>query len=286
MTIHDLLIEPFEKYAFMRRALAVCVLLALSGTPLGVFMSLRRLALVGDSMSHAILPGVSMAFLVYGIAVWPMTIGGLIAGMAVALAALLLTRYTQLKEDSSFTVVYLLSIASGVVLVSLKGTGLDLMHLLFGNILAIDNNALYLVTGICCVTLLALAAFYRGMVITGFDPDFMKAATKGRDVTDIVFFILLVLNLVAAFQALGTLMALGLILLPAIAARFWTQSTDTSIPCSIALALLASFAGLLFSYHANIPSGPAVVLAAGIVCLVSIGVGRYGSLYRYVLSKS
>uniref|UniRef100_UPI0026371B3B metal ABC transporter permease n=1 Tax=Propionivibrio sp. TaxID=2212460 RepID=UPI0026371B3B len=95
MTLTDLLITPFADYAFMRRALAACVVLALGGTPLGVFMTLRRMTLVGDAMQHAILPGVAIAFACAGLSLWAMTLGGLIAGMAVALLAVGLTRFTQ-----------------------------------------------------------------------------------------------------------------------------------------------------------------------------------------------
>lgn len=286
MTIHDFFISPFEQYAFMRRALAACALLSLSGTPLGIFMTLRRMALLGDAMSHAILPGVALAFLFFGIAVWPMTLFGIATGVLIALLAVFLSRFTQLKEDSSFTVIYLLSIAGGVTLTSLKDGGVDLLHLLFGNILAIDNDSLRLVTGVMGITVFTLAAFYRGFVIDCFDPDFMRAARHSGGWVRQIFFILLVINLIAAFQALGTLMALGLMLLPAIAARFWTRGIDISLPLGVALALLSSFAGLLLSYHANIPAGPAVVLAAGAICIFSICIGRYGSLRNYVFEQS
>jgi zinc/manganese transport system permease protein len=286
MTIHDFLISPFEQYGFMRRALAACALLSLSGTPLGIFMNLRRMALLGDAMSHAILPGVALAFLCFGMAVWPMTLAGITAGALVALLAVFLTRFTQLKEDSSFTVIYLMSIAGGVTLVSLKGSGVDLMHLLFGNILAIDDDSLRLVTVVMAVTVFVLAGLYRGLVIDCFDPDFLRATRRGGGWIRQIFFILLVINLIAAFQALGTLMALGLMLLPAIATRFWTRHIDISLPFSVALALLSSYIGLLVSYHTSIPAGPAVVLAAGALCILSICVGRYGSLRSYIFDQA
>ncbi len=285
MTMHDFFIAPFTDFAFMRRALAACIALAAGGTPLGTFMTLRRMALVGDAMSHALLPGVAAAFLIFGAAIGPMTLGGLAAGLLVAMAAAGLTRFTQMKEDSSFTVCYLLSIAGGAILLSLKGSSADLLHFLFGNVLAIDNASLALIAGIACLTLFALAAMYRGLVLDCFDPAFLRASKRGGGWVGPLFFALLMLNLVAAFQALGTLMALGLILLPAIAARFWTQRLDRAIPLSIAFAMLASVSGLLASWHASLPSGPAVIAAAGVVCLVSIAAGRHGSILRYALGR-
>src|SRR3954468_19806874 len=108
MSLYEYAFQPFIDYAFMRRALVACVALAISGAPLGVFLVLRRMTLVGDAMSHAILPGVSIAFLFFGLSLWPMTLGGLIAGLLVAAAAGAVTQYTQLKEDASFTGAYLL----------------------------------------------------------------------------------------------------------------------------------------------------------------------------------
>lgn len=278
MTLTDLLITPFADYAFMRRALAACVVLALGGTPLGVFMTLRRMTLVGDAMQHAILPGVAIAFACAGLSLWAMTLGGLIAGMAVALLAVGLTRFTQLKEDASFTLTYLLSLAAGVIIISLRGNSVDLLHMLFGNILAIDRDSLLLIAAVAYATLLTLAALYRGLVIACFDPDFAAATGRAGSGASAVFFVLLVVNLVAAFQALGTLMALGLMILPALAARFWTRTIDAALPLSVLLALVAAPVGLLVSYHAKLPAGPAVVLTAGTLCLFSALCGRRGSV--------
>ena len=140
MSLYSYILDPFVSYGFMRRALTACTALSVGGAPLGVFLVLRRMALVGDAMSHAILPGASLAFLFFGLSLWPMTLGGLLAGLLVALAAGIVTRFTQLKEDASFTGAYLLSLALGVLVISIKGSTIDLMHVLFGNVLAVDNH--------------------------------------------------------------------------------------------------------------------------------------------------
>ena len=281
----DFILDPFTQYAFMRRALAACAILALGSTPLGIFMTLRRMTLMGDAMSHAILPGVAIAFSAFGLALLPMTMGGLIAGAFVAITAIFLTRFTQLKEDASFALFYLLSISSGIIILSLKGGNVDLMHMLFGNILAIDNNAVMLISGITCVTLFTLAFIYRGLIVECFDAEFARATQKGRGWISQIFFVLLVINLISAFQALGTLMALGLMILPAVAARFWVQSIDAAVPLSIFIALVSSFIGLLLSFYGKIPSGPAVVLIAGGITLASVVFGRYGSLRTYAANQ-
>jgi len=281
----DYLIDPFVEFAFMRRALAAALILALGGAPLGVFMSLRRMTLVGDALAHAILPGIAVAFLIAGLSIWAMTLGGLIAALAVAFLAAILTRFTRLKEDAAFSMIYLLALAVGVTLLSLRGSSTNLMHLLFGNVLGIDQDSLMLITGATCVSLFVLAALYRRLVVEGFDPDFLRVTAAGSPLTgwtQPLFFVLLMLNLVAAFQALGSLMALGLMILPAIAARFWSRTVDTMIPAAIAFAAVSSYAGLLGSFYARIPSGPAIVMVAGSIALLSALIGRYGSVVTYL----
>jgi len=278
MTLYTYTLQPFVDYGFMRRALAACAALALGGAPLGVFLVLRRMALIGDAMSHAILPGVSLAFLFFGLSLTAMTLGGLAAGLLVAFAAGVVTRLTPLKEDASFTGAYLISLALGVLIISMRGNSIDLMHVLFGNVLAVGNESLLLVTTIATVSLLTLAAIYRSLIVEWFDPGFMRAAGGNGAAMHQLFLGLVALNLVSAFQALGTLMALGVMVLPAIAARFWSRTVDGTIAFAIGFGMCASFIGLLLSYHYGAPSGPAIVLTAGIFYVFSVIFGRYGSI--------
>lgn len=285
MSPYEYVFSPFLDYGFMRRALVACLALSVGGAPLGVFLVMRRMALVGDAMSHAILPGAAVAFLLFGTALWPLALGGLAAGLLVALAAGAVTRLTVLKEDASFTGMTLLSLAAGVLIISQKGSSVDVMHLLFGNVLAVDDDSLLLVAGIASVSALVLAAIYRGLILECFDPTYLRTVSgKGAWVHQL-FLTLLVLNLVSAFQALGTLMALGILVLPAISARFWMRSTDGMVVFSIIFAALTSVIGLLLSYHYGLPSGPTIVLTAGAFYLVSLLLGRQGSIAAAFLPR-
>ena len=136
--IHDLLIAPFTEFEFMRRALVGASAIALAGAPLGVFLLLRRMSLTGDAMAHAILPGAALGYLVAGLSLPAMTIGGLAAGLSVALLAGLVARVTALREDASLAGFYLISLALGVTIVSLRGSSVDLLHVLFCNVLALE----------------------------------------------------------------------------------------------------------------------------------------------------
>src|SRR3984885_7963933 len=152
--VYDALIAPFTEFEFMRRALAGVIALALGGAPIGVFLMLRRMSLVGDAMAHAILPGAAIGFLISGLNLFAMTAGGLIAGCVVAGLAGLVARFTELKEDASLATFYLLSLALGVTIVSVKGTNIDLLHVLFGTVLALDDQTLFLIAANATVTLL------------------------------------------------------------------------------------------------------------------------------------
>src|SRR5947209_11068580 len=159
--LYDTLIGPFVEFEFMRRALVGSLALALGAGPIGVFLMLRRMSLVGDAMAHAILLGAAIGFLLHGLDLIAMTAGGLIAGFAVAFAAGLVARLTELKEDASLATFYLVSLALGVLIVSMKGTNIDLLHVLFGTVLGVDDQTLLLIAGITTVTLVVLALIYR-----------------------------------------------------------------------------------------------------------------------------
>lgn len=276
--LNALLIAPFLEFAFMRRALAGALLLALSACPVGVFLMLRRMSLTGDAMSHAILPGVAVGFLLYGLDLVPMTIGGLVAGLIVALAAGLVSRFTVQNEDASLAAFYLISLALGVMLVSLRGSNVDLMHVLFGTVLALDDASLTLIGGVTLVTWAALALFWRALVAECLDPLFLRSVSGLGPLVHLVFLALVVLNLVGAFQALGTLLAVGLMMLPAAAARFWLNRVGPMCVLAVALGMASCVAGLLLSYHLGLPSGPAIILAAGAVYLVSVLAGPRGAI--------
>ncbi|HEU5047755.1 MAG TPA: metal ABC transporter permease [Rickettsiales bacterium] len=278
MMLYDAIIQPFADYGFMRRALAACIVMAASSAPLGLFLVLRRMSLMGDAAAHAILPGVAVAFIFSGVALWPMTLGGLAAGLLMALAAGVVTRLTALREDASFTAAYLTSLAAGVMIISMHGSAIDLMHILFGNVLAVDNDSLRLIAMIATVSLLTLAVIYRPLIMECFDPFFLKVQQGRGAVYHHLFLVLVVLNLVAAFQALGTLMAVGIMVLPAIATRFWTRNIDIAVGLSILFGILSSVIGLLLSYHYSLPSGPAIVLTASAWYIISVFAGADGGI--------
>ncbi len=278
MTLYDLAFAPFAEFGFMRRALVGCLALALGSGPIGTFLVIRRMSLMGDALSHAVLPGAALGFIVGGLSLPAMSLGGVGAGLVVALLSGLVTRLTPLREDASFAAFYLISLALGVLLISTHGSNVDLLHLLFGSILAIDDSALVLIGAVASTSLLSLAVIYRPLVAECFDPGFLRAAGGRGGLVHILFLALVVLNLVVAFQALGTLMAVGLMMLPAAAARFWVRELWSLSAASCVMAVISGFLGLLLSYYLDLPSGPSIVLVAGFVYCVSVLFGPRDSL--------
>ncbi len=274
----DWLIAPFAEFAFMRRALAGILALSLSGAPLGVLLMLRRMSLTGDGLSHAILPGTAIAYAMFGLSLWHMTLGGFLAGGLIVLLAGVMTRATVLKEDATLASFYLISLALGVLIVSLRGSNVDLMHFLFGSVLALDDPTLILVASIATVTLAGLALLWRPLVLDGLDPGFLRTVSRAGAPSYFAFMILLVLNLVAGFHALGTLLAVGFLVLPAVTSRFWTRDLSGMVLVAGAVALGGGVSGLLLSYHASLPTGPAMILMLGILFIGSVLAGPVGSV--------
>jgi zinc/manganese transport system permease protein len=264
----------------MRRALAGSIALAIAGPPLGVFLILRRMALTGDAMAHAILPGAALGYLAAGLSLGPMTIGGLVAGLIVAAGSGVVARTTILHEDASLAAFYLVSLALGVTIVSLRGSNIDLLHVLFGSVLALDDATLILLAAIASLTLAALAALYRPLVLETVDAAFLASVSKSGGPVQIIFLALVVLNLVGGFHALGTLLAVGMMMLPAASARLITQDMTAMIGVAAAQGILAGYAGLVVSFHAGLPSGPLIILVAGLLYLLALVFGPAGGLLR------
>jgi zinc/manganese transport system permease protein len=260
---HALIVEPFETLAFMRAALVACLTLALANGAVGTLLILRRASLDGDVLGHAVMPGAAIGFLYAGPSPGWLSLGGLASGFGVAALAELITR-DQKRHDVRLVAFYLIALSLGVLLVAWRGSNVEIMRVLFGTVLAIDHTALLQIAALASIILLVIAALYRPLAVSAFDPAFLRAAGI-RAPYGAVFSALVVLALVASFQAFGTLLAVGPMLLPAAAARCWGLGVAASMALATGFGMAASIAGLLISYHGNLPSGPAIVLSAGLL---------------------
>jgi zinc/manganese transport system permease protein len=278
LSLYDFVVSPFADFGFMRRGLAGTLALALGATPVGVFLLLRRMSLMGDAMSHAILPGAALGYLACGLSLSAMTAGGIVAGLVVVFAAGLVARTSNLKEDASLAAFYLLSLAAGVMIVSVSGRNLDLLHVLFGSVLALDDASLLLIAAITSLTLFGLALLFRPLVLECFDAAFLRGVSRTSPLAHYGFLLLVVLNLVSGFHALGTLMAVGIMILPAASARLWTRSLASMLATAVILAFVGGAVGLLLSFHTDAPAGPAIILVCGLIYFVSLAAAPGGLL--------
>ncbi len=265
---HALLMAPFETLGFMRASLVACLALALANGTVGTLLVLRRMSLDGDVLGHAVMPGAAIGFLYAGPSPTWLSLGGLASGLAVAALAGLIAG-GRARHDAGLVAFYLVALSLGVVLVAWRGSNVDVMRVLFGTVLAIDRHALLQIAAVTSVILLVIAALYRPLAVGAFDPAFLRVVGT-RAPYGAIFVTLVVLSLVASFQAFGTLLAVGPMLLPAAAARCWGLGVAASMALATAFGLAASIAGLLVSYHGNLPSGPAIVLAGGLLFAVSL----------------
>jgi zinc/manganese transport system permease protein len=273
------LLEPFGEPA-VRHSLAAVLALALGAGPIGVFLMLRRMSLIGDAMSHAILPGVAIGFLAAGLSVLAMTLGGLVAGLVIALLAGAISRATALQEDASLAVFLLVSLAFGVVIVTINGISIEqLMTFLFGEVAAkMTAEKLLIIAVNATISLVALALIYRPLVLGCVDPGFLRSVSRADGIAHLTFLAVLVLNLINTFHALGTLLGVGIIIIPAATARFWTRDVSTMIVLATAIALFSGFAGVLLAFDLRLSSGPAVTLIAGVLYAASVLFGRIGGV--------
>ena len=266
----DLLTEMWG-FAFMRRAFVATTVLSVSVAPVGAFLVLRRLSLAGEAMAHAITPGVVVGFVVAGLSVVSLLIGGLIAGVGVAVLTALLARKTILRSDASLASLYLIGLAAGIFILSAAGSAVPLKSFLFGSILGINDATMILVGGVATVTLVSFAVLLRPLIVSTCDPVFFEAQTRRPMLVEQGFMLLLVLNLLAAFKTLGTLMAVGLMILPATAARYWSSTITGQLILGFTFALASCWIGLTLSYALpETPSGPAIVLVAGAFFVMSV----------------
>ncbi len=264
MTFLNLYIDPFINFKFMTHTLLASVSLSLVSAPLGVFLILRRMSLIGEALSHGILPGIAIAYIIFGLSPLMMCIGAVAAGLVVLGLSHYLKNNTNLYEDASFTGLYLVSLAFGIMVLTHYNSGSHLLHLLFGSSLSVDDLALKTALTIAPISLIVLIFIYKILVIDSFDPSFAQQIYPRKNSIVWVYMTLLIANIVAAYQILGALLALGMMMLPAIAARLMFNNIKFIIMGSIFIAIIGSYIGLLLAYYFDLAGGPSVLCTYGI----------------------
>ena len=254
--------------AALRGAAAGGVALAFGGGPLGVLLVARRMSLSGDALSHGILPGAALAYLICGPNPWALTLGALAAALAVTGASSLLARSRRLPEDAAFAVIYLPALALGVLMLAHHADPEALEAMLFGAASGLDRNGLFLAAGAASVTLIALALFARGFIAESVDPGSLSVERRTGALLHLLLMMLVALNLVAGFRAFGALMTVGLMMIPAAAARFWARGYGGQALAAIVISAASSIIGLVIAARLDVEPGAVMTLcAAGLFAL-------------------
>lgn len=256
-------IEPF-RFGFMQTGLAAAVLVGVTCAVLGAYVVLRGMAFIGDALAHTVLPGLVVAYL----AGWSLFGGALIAGMLTAFGIGWVSRRGVVREDTAIGVFFTGMFALGILLMSRVRSFRDLSHILFGNILGVRPNDLWLIGGIACFVLLTLLVLHKELELTSYDPTYAEVIGLKADWLRMLLLLLLALTVVTCIQVVGVILTSALLVTPAAAAGLLTKRLPRMMLIGSIIAMIASVVGLYASYYADVASGAAIVLA----CTVCFGI--------------
>ena len=275
------LAEPF-RHEFMQRAFFGCALIGFTNGCLSTFIVLRRLALMADAMAHSLLPGLAVAILFFGLAPAGLFVGALVAALIVAGGTQLISHSSRIKEDTSLGLLFACAFSLGLVLLKLAPVQVEVQHYLFGNILGLADADLWIIYAIALVVLPLLIALERPLFLMMFEPSI--AASQGIRVGALNYLLVgaLVLSMISSLQAVGVILALGMLIAPAATIYLFSDSFTTLFWGGGVLGMVSSCLGLAVSYWLNLPSGACIVLLMGIIFLASLLFSpKYGVLARF-----
>ena len=274
------LTEPFH-YEFMQRALLGCVLVGFTNGFLSAFIVLRRMALLTDALSHSLLPGLAVGAIFFGLAPLGLFSGAMIAALLVGVGGQLVARSSRLKDETAIGALYIMAVALGVALLKYSRVPVDLTHFLFGNILGVSNADLWIIYAVGFLSTVSLVSQQRGLLLALFEPS--VAQSLGVPVARLNYLLvtLIILAMIASLQAVGVLLSVGLLVLPAATVYLLSDSYRALSWAGACLGAAGACLGLLLSYWTDIPSGPAIVLVLGACFLLALVFGpRYGVIAR------
>lgn len=281
--MYSFFIEPFVEYDFMLKAFLACVIMSFSAPILGVFLNLKKLSLSCDAISHAILPGIAIGYSISGLSLLYMSIGGIIAGSLVVIISSYISRITIKDENNSLAAFYIISLAFGIFVISISGNNLDLLSILFGTLLSVNLNNIFFLITITLITIIVLTIIRRPFIIDCVDPLFLKNLKINGNKYHTIFLILVVINLIACFQAFGTLMSVGILILPSTITRYWYKDLKITFISVSIITLLSCYFGLLLSYNYNYPTTPIIIILLGFMYVISLFIGKNSGIIKRFL---
>ncbi|AFT82271.1 metal ABC transporter permease [Leuconostoc carnosum] len=261
----ELFIDGLMKYNFLQTALITSILVGIMSGIIGSFIILRGMSLMGDAISHAVLPGVAVAYML-GI---NLLVGASIFGILAALLIGVVTMKSKLKNDTAIGIVFSAFFALGFILISLAESATNLHHILFGNVLAVSDSDLVTTAVVLAIILLFVVIFYKELLITSFDNTFAKAYGLKTQVLHYALMLMLTLVTVTALQTVGIILIVAMLITPAATAFLLTNRLSHMMVLAATFSVISSVIGLYFSFTFNWASGPAIVLTAAMFFLVT-----------------
>lgn len=248
--------NALTKYDFLQSALLTAVMVGIMSGIIGSFIILRGMSLMGDAISHAVLPGVAVAYML-GINI---LLGASVFGVLAALLIGFVASRSKIKTDTSIGVVFSAFYALGFILISMAESSTNLHHILFGNILAVSDSDIMTTAVVLGLVILFVVVFYKELLVTSFDETY--ARTYGLKVQVIHYALMLVLTLVtvSALQTVGIILVVAMLITPAATAFLWTDKLNIMLVLSAVVGMISAITGLYFSYTFNWASGPAIVI--------------------------
>jgi ABC-type Mn2+/Zn2+ transport system permease subunit len=261
----DWLLDPLQ-FSFIVRALIAAVIVGIVCSVLGTYVVLRGMAFLGDALSHAILPGVVIAFLLG----WPLVVGALIVGILAALGIGILTDRGTLKEDTAIGVIFVTLFALGIALLSMSGNyAIDLAHFLFGNLLGVSQGDLWVIGGLGAIVLLTIYLFYKEFLLISFDPVLAVTLRLPTTLLRYLLLVLMAVTIVTALQVVGIALMLAMFVTPAATASLLTRRLPAMMGVAALIGVFSGITGLYASFYLNVASGAAVVLVASLIFLLA-----------------
>lgn len=252
------LLDPLG-YAFIQRGLLAALLVGVVCAVIGCFVVLRSMAYLGDALAHAILPGVAVAYLLGG----SLTLGALVAAVLVALGIGALSRQGTIKEDTAIGILFAAALSLGVALISsIRSYAVDLSHILFGNVLGVSQNDLWITAGLGALILAVVIALYKPLMVISFDPVLAATLRLPRELLRNLLLVLLALTIVVSLQTVGVGLVAAMLVTPAATAYLLARRLPAMMALAALFGALSSVIGMYASYYLNVASGAAIVLVA------------------------
>ena len=257
--------QGLRNFHFLQNALITAIVIGIVAGAVGCFIILRGMSLMGDAISHAVLPGVALSYIL-GINFF---IGAITFGLLASIIITYIKGNSIIKSDTAIGITFSSFLALGVILIGVANSSTDLFHILFGNILAVQDIDMWISIGVGIAVLLIITLFFKQLLITSFDP--LLAQAMGMPVSFYHYLLMILLTLVSvtAMQSVGTILIVALLITPAATAYLYANSLKTMILLSSGLGALASVLGLFIGYSFNVAAGSSIVLTSALIFLIS-----------------